>query len=97
MKKLLIALTIFIATGCGLQRLAPVTIGMTEEQFKLEHKQSLVVEMSAYRTVYKDWDRSPISRVDTIDKFYYFSKGKLTLMDEGFFPKGAKAPVPTPM
>lgn len=53
--------------------------------------------MSAYRTVYKDWDRSPISRVDTIDKFYYFSKGKLTLMDEGFFPKGAKAPVPTPM
>jgi hypothetical protein len=96
MKKLLIALTIFAMTGCMVQKLKPVTIGMSEEQFRNEHRKSKVIEMSTNRTVYKDWDRSIIPD-DDVSKFYYFTNGKLVLMDEGFLPIGTTTLVPTPM
>ncbi|MCC8408353.1 hypothetical protein LJ707_05390 [Mucilaginibacter sp. UR6-1] len=93
MKKALIiaSLTLFVI-GCTV--LKPVTVGMPEEQFIKEHPRSLVVEMSTYRTVYKD---VPYNIKDTTTKFYYFSKGKLMLMDEGFYPRGSSVPVPTPL
>lgn len=93
MKKVLtIAALVLFIIGCTV--LKPVTVGMPEQQFVNEHPHSLVVEMSAYRTVYKD---KPFNMKDTTTKFYYFTKGKLILMDEGFYPRGAKAPVPTPL
>ncbi|MCD8740743.1 hypothetical protein LT679_09045 [Mucilaginibacter roseus] len=96
MKKVLtIAASIFFIVGCTVQRLHPVTIGMSEEQFKIEHSKSKIVEMSTDRTVYKDWDRSSIPE-DYVVKFYYFIKSKLVLMDEGFLPIGATVRVPTP-
>lgn len=91
-KAIIIAVLTLFVVSCTV--LKPVTIGMPEEQFIKEHPRSLVVEMSAYRTVYKD---IPHNIKDVTTKFYYFTKGKLVLMDEGFYPRDSSVPVPTPL
>lgn len=65
---------------------------MPEGQFKKEHASAVVVELSDSRTVYKQYNMGAGGDY----KFYYFKNGKLALMDEGFYPIGATAAVPTP-
>ena len=76
--------------GC---KTTQVFVNMSEEQFKKEHASAKVVELSQYRTVYK---QTQYSVTNAVEKFYYFKNGKLVLMDEGFVPHGMQAPVPTP-
>jgi len=69
-----------------------VLVNMPEDQFKKEHASAKVVEISERRTVYRQYNSGPGGTY----KYYYFKNGKLTLMDEGFYPIGASSSVPTP-
>jgi hypothetical protein len=87
MKKLLIPLLLVLFMSCKVQQ---AVLGMNEQQFTKEHKfAARQVELSAYRTVYREPYYESF-------RFYYFKDGKLYLMDQGFMPRGAKEPVPTP-
>ncbi|MFD0766746.1 hypothetical protein ACFQZI_17935 [Mucilaginibacter lutimaris] len=90
MKKLILPLLVVLFMGCSFPK--AVMVNMPEDQFKKEHASAAVVELSESRTVYKQYNQGP----GGMYKFYYFKNGRLALMDEGFYPIGATAPVPTP-
>ena len=77
--------------GCMAPKM--VLVNMPEDQFKKEHESAKLVELSEYRTVYRQLNYAV---GEGLYKFYYFKNGKLTLMDEGFLPHGKDTPVPTP-
>jgi hypothetical protein len=86
MKKLFLPLLLMIVLiSC---KIPQAIVGMSEPQFKKEHRYAEQVEASAYRTVYKEPDYSSY-------KFYYFKDGKMYLMDQGYVPFGAKEPLPS--
>jgi predicted adenine nucleotide alpha hydrolase (AANH) superfamily ATPase len=92
MKKLLLpVLLLSFLIGCSVPR--QVSVGMTEEQFKKEHPRASVVELSKFRTVYR---QEVYSTRDTTAKFYYFTNSKLVLMDEGYRSGRNSPAVPTP-
>lgn len=62
-------------------------MGMSEQQFKKEHRYAQQVELSSYRTVYRD----PYYN----NTFYYFKEGKMYLMDQGVVPLGTTVQVPS--
>ncbi len=79
--------------GCSAQKM--VAVNMPEDQFKKEHASAKVVELSKYRTVYRQASTDLLNQITV--KFYYFTDGKLMLMDEGFIPHGQLGAVPTPL
>lgn len=86
MKKLLIPLLLFfVLTGCMASQ---VFVGMSELQFKKEHEYAEQVELSEYRTVYKEAYYEKY-------RYYYFRNGKLYLMDEGRTVRGTKEQEPS--
>ena len=76
--------------GCAAPKM--VAVNMPEDQFKKEHASAKVVELSNYRTVYRQYNYDE----GGLYKFYYFKNEKLALMDEGFLAHGQTIPVPTP-
>jgi hypothetical protein len=88
MKKLflpLLLMTVFISC-----KIPQVFVGMNEQQFQKEHRIiAQQVELSNYRTVYKE------AYTDSSYRFYYFKDGKLYLMDQGYVPFGSKKPLPS--
>lgn len=67
---------------------AKVTVGMSEQQFVKEHQYAQQVELSEYRTVYKEPYYEKY-------RYYYFREGKLYLMDEGRTVRGTKEQEPS--
>jgi hypothetical protein len=90
MKKLILPLLLVLFMGCSGPKM--VLVNMPEDQFKKEHASAKVVELSEHRTVYRQYNTG----AGGVFKYYYFKDGKLTSMDEGFYPIGASSAVPTP-
>ena len=86
MKKIILPLLLMIVfVSC---KTPQAVIGMSEAQFKKEHRYADQVEASAYRTVYKE----PYS---ASYMFYYFKDGKMYLLNQGYVPFGTKEPLPS--
>ncbi|GAA4335919.1 hypothetical protein GCM10023149_44240 [Mucilaginibacter gynuensis] len=86
MKKILpLLLALCVLVSC---KIPEAVLGMSEPQFKKQHRYANVVEASAYRKVYKE----PLYESF---RFYYFKDGKLFLIDQGYFPENAKEAVPS--
>jgi hypothetical protein len=86
MKKLLLPLLIvMLFASCKTYQ---VFVGMSEQQFKKEHGSAEQVELSPYRTVYKELYSAGY-------RFCYFKDGKMYLMDQGYIPFGTTAQVPS--
>jgi hypothetical protein len=86
MKKLLLPLLIvMLFASC---KATQVFMGMSEQQYNKEHSYAEQVELSPYRTVYKEFNSPGY-------KFYYFKDGKMYLMDQGYVPFGSTTQVPS--